>query len=73
MGIFYFLSQVFAPAPQQYIKTPVYVPMPSKPKRIDPALKRSIDRRNQISNPSLARCSQGLSLTSEPKINCQRY
>ena len=72
-SIFYFLSQVFAPAPQQNIRTPVFVPMPSQPKRIDPILQRSIDRRNQILNPSGVRCSQDLGLYGEPSINCQRY
>ena len=73
MGLFYFLSQVFAPEPQQNIRKPVYVPIPSQPRRIDPALQRSIDRRNQILNPSGVRCSQGLGLYGEPTIDCQRY
>ena len=73
MGLFYFLSQVFAPEPQQNIRTPVYVPIPSQPRRIDPALQRSIDRSNQILNPSGVRCSQGLGLYGEPTIDCQRY
>ena len=72
-SIFYFLSQVFAPAPQQNIRTPLFVPIPTQPRRIDPALQRSINRRNQILNPSGVRCSQGLGLTGEPTINCQRF
>ncbi len=66
------IFNLFESKSPKYIRTPVYVPMPSQP-RIDPALQRSIDRRNKILNPSGVRCSQGLGLYGEPSINCQQY
>ena len=67
------ISNLFESKSPKYIRTPLYVPIPSQPRRIDPALQRSIDRRNQILNPSGVRCSQDLGLYGEPSINCQRY
>tara|TARA_B100000963_G_C22438725_1_gene585559 strand:- start:307 stop:603 length:297 start_codon:yes stop_codon:yes gene_type:complete len=57
----------------QIQKVPVFVPVPSQQRFSDPAIQRSIQRRNQILNPSGVRCFNDLDQYGRPSINCQKY